>query len=259
MRYVIALLPVIFLSGAAFGDIRTESVEYSDGETVLKGCFAYDDSSDAERPAVLVIHEWWGLNDFARAKARELAEAGYLAFACDMYGRGETTDSPERAAQLAGALRAEPALLRKRAAAALAALKGHRLADSQRTAAIGFSFGGGAALELARSGADVDGVVSFHGDLDTGEGAEAGKVKAAVLVLHGGDDPHVSDADLKSFMDEMRAAGADWQVNIYGGAVHGFTSPAAGDDPSSGAAYDEEAARRAWDAMRAFLEDIFGG
>ena len=237
--------------------IRTEVVKYKAGETEFVGYLAYDDAVEGKRPGVLVVHEWYGLNDYAKRRANMLAQIGYVALAADLYGEGRVAASREEAGALATALRKDRPLMRARANAALEALRKQPLADPQRLAAMGYCFGGGVVLELARSGADVRGVVSFHGNLDTPNAADAKNIKAKVLVLHGADDPHVPASQVAAFMDEMRKAGVDWQVSFYGGAVHAFTNPASGNDPKAGAAYNAEADKRSWETMKLFFAEIF--
>jgi dienelactone hydrolase len=237
--------------------VVTKTVEYRQDGTVMQGFLAYDEALPGKRPGILVVHEWWGLNDFAKQKARELAGLGYVALAADMYGHGQITANPEEAAKLAGALRGNPELLRARARAALQALAAAPQADPKRLAAIGFCFGGTTVLELAYSGADLAGVVSFHGGLPRAQPEDLKRLKAAILVLHGADDPHVSMADISAFEQAMRQAGADWQMVFFGGAVHGFTNPANGTNKASGVAYDPRAARRSWRDMQDFFQEIF--
>ena len=237
--------------------VVTKTVEYRQNGTVMQGFLAYDDAFPAPRPGVLVVHEWWGLNDFAKAKAKELAGLGYVALAADMYGNARTTTNRDEAAQLAGALRGNPELLRARARAALKALAAQPRVDPKRLAAIGFCFGGTTVLELAYSGADLAGVASFHGGLPKARPDDLKRIKAAVLVLHGADDPHVSPADIAAFEQAMRQAGADWQMVFFGGAVHSFTNPAAGNNKAAGAAYAARAARRSWRCLQEFFREIW--
>ncbi len=237
--------------------LHTEYIGYRDGDAALEGYLAYDKSALGPGPGVLVAHEWWGLVDYAKKRAEQLAALGYIAFALDMYGKGITTDDPERAGKLAGKYKADRKLMRSRALAGLNALKGHAPVDPKRIAAIGYCFGGTAVLELARSGADIAGVVSFHGGLATPHPEDARSIKAKVLALHGADDPLAPAAEVAAFQEEMRRGGVDWQMILYGGAVHSFTSPAAGNDPSSGVAYDEKADRRSWEAMKLFFDELF--
>jgi dienelactone hydrolase len=237
--------------------IVTQTIEYRQDGTVMRGFLAYDDGLKGKRPGVLVVHEWWGLNDFARERAVKLAGLGYVALAADMYGGGATTSDRGEAGKLAGALLKNPDLLRVRVQAALKVLANNPLVDSKRLAAIGFCFGGTTVLELAYSGADLAGVVSFHGGLPRLQPDDLQRLKASILVLHGADDPHVPAADITSFEQGMRQAGADWQMVFFGGAVHSFTNPAAGHNPAAGAAYDARAARRAWRCMQEFFREIW--
>jgi dienelactone hydrolase len=235
----------------------TKTVDYQQDGTVMRGFLAYDDALTGLRPGVLVVHEWWGLNDFAREWAEKLAGQGYVALAADMYGKGRTTTDREEAARLAGALRGNPQLLRARAQAALRTMAADARVDPKRLAAIGFCFGGTTILELAYSGADLAGVVSFHGGLPKTDPDDLKRLKAAILVLHGADDPHVPVADIAAFEQAMRQAKADWQMVCFGGAVHGFTNPANGNNPASGVAYDARAARRSWQYLQDFFREIF--
>jgi dienelactone hydrolase len=237
--------------------MKKEFFEYRHGDTILEGYLAYDDRIKEKRPGVMVVHEWYGLNDYAKARAEQLANLGYIAFAVDIYGKGVRAKNREEAAKLAGMYRSDRGLMRARAAAGLEALRQQPQVDGSRIAAIGYCFGGGTALELARSGAQLSGVVSFHGNLDTPDPGDAKNIKAKVLALHGADDPLVTPAHVHAFQDEMRKASVDWQMVLYGGAVHSFTNPASGSDPSKGLAYNEKADSRSWAAMRLFFDEIF--
>lgn len=254
MRYSIFAFFVLF-AATSQAKVVTKRVDYRHGDTTMHGYLAYDDHSDAVRPGVLVIHEWWGLNDYAKERARQLAELGYVALAADMYGSGTIATTREEAGKLAGSLRGKPAL-RERARAALNTLVSSPLVDG-RVAAIGFCFGGTAALELAYSGAPLAGVVSFHGGLTTPKPEDAGKIKAKLLVLHGAADPRVTPAQVASWEKAMDQAHVDWQLIKYSGAVHAFTNPAAGSDSKRGVAYQEAAARRSWQHMQQFFRELF--
>jgi dienelactone hydrolase len=256
MKLILTFSLVFLLVGTAQAKLVTRAVEYKQNATVLKGYLAYDDAVKGKRPGVLVVHEFWGLNDFAKKRTEQLAQMGYVSFAADMYGQGRVTRDFEQASKWAGELRGTP-LIRERAQAALKVLAGQELVDLQRLAAIGFCFGGTTVLELAYSGADLAGVVSFHGGLPLPRPEDAGRLKAKILVLHGADDPHVPRKDVDQFWEAMRQAGADWQMIIYGGAVHSFTNPEAGGDKSKGAAYDAKAAARSWRHLEVFFEEIF--
>ncbi len=247
-----------FAAGGAHAMIKTETIEYTQGDAVLEGYLAYPvDAGSAKRPAVLVVHDWTGVGPYVKMRAETLAEMGYVAFAADIYGKGVRPTTPEECGKQAGIYRADRKLMRARANAGLEVLRGMDRVDTSKIAVIGYCFGGGSALELARSGAPLAGVVSFHGNLDTPNPADAKQIRGKVLVCHGGDDPYVPAEQVAAFMKEMREAGVDWQFIAYGGAVHSFSRPDSGNDPSKGAAYNESADRRSWTAMTDFFAEIF--
>jgi dienelactone hydrolase len=259
MKYFLFLL-VILVSLSSVNvqaALRTEVIEYKHGDVVLEGYLAYDDAVKGKRPGIIVVHEWWGLNPYARVRTEQLAKLGYIAFAIDMYGKGVRAKDPAEAGSLSGIYRGNRPLMRSRANAGLEVLRNHPLADVNRIAAIGYCFGGTVVLETARSGAELAGVVSFHGGLSTPNPSDAKNIKGKVLVLHGADDPAVPPDQVIAFQDELRKAGVDWQMVSYGGAVHSFTNPEAGNDPSRGAAYNEKADNRSWEAMKTFFGEIF--
>lgn len=257
MKTRIRLWTLLALVAAPAGAaVKTEELDYRQGSTVLHGYFAYDDSLPGKRPAVLVVHEWWGHGPYARRRAEQLAALGYLGFAGDMYGKGIYAKTHEEAGKLSGAVRSDRRLLRERALAGVEAMRRHRLADPDRLAAIGYCFGGTTVLELARAGAPLRGVASFHGALDTPNPERTREIRAKVLVLQGANDAWTLPG-VPAFEEEMRKAKADWQLVTYGGAVHSFTVREAGDDPSKGMAYNEAADRRSWEALRSFLKEIF--
>jgi dienelactone hydrolase len=236
--------------------IITNTISYMDGDTVLEAFFAFDDAITGRRPAVLISHMWDGRGEFVAEKAKKLAELGYLGFALDMYGKGILGTSPEQNMQLMQPFMKDRAMLRQRISAALSAIKLLPWTDDNKIAAIGFCFGGLCVLDLARTGADIKGVVSFHGLLDMAKNLPTQAVKAKVLVLHGQDDPMVSPQQVSTFQDEMTHAGADWQIHSYGHTMHAFTNPLA-DNPDAGAFYQADADRRSWSAMQNFLTEIF--
>jgi dienelactone hydrolase len=247
---------ILFIATGVQAKLVTQTVEYNQNGTVMRGYLAYDNALPGKRPGVLVVHEWWGLNDFAKQRAEKLAGLGYVALAADMYGNGHIAADRAEAAKLA-ALRENPPLLRARAQAALQALANDPRVDPNRLAAIGFCFGGTTVLELAYSGANLAGVVSFHGGLPKATPEDLKRIKAAILVLHGADDPHVSAADITAFEQAMRQAKTDWQMVFFGGAVHGYMNQANGDNPASGVAYNARAAQRSWQYMQDFFREIF--
>ena len=256
MVRLVVLVVVLGVGEVAVGEVVGRSVEYTVGGTTFEGYLAYEDGAKGKRPGVLVVHDWLGVDDWAKEQARGLAEMGYVAFAADMYGKGVRPANQKEAAAEAGKVKGDRKLMRARVNGALETLRKQEQVDPEKLAAIGFCFGGTTVLELARSGADVDAVVSFHGGLDTPSPAEAKGVKAYVLVLHGADDPHVPAKQVEGFVEEMKAAEARWQLNMYGNAVHSFTRPDAGNDPSKGAAYNEAVAKRAWGAMKLLFEEV---
>jgi dienelactone hydrolase len=256
---VFFILALVTLTGSVEARIVTKTVEYRQGNTVLEGYLAYDDARTEKRPGVLVVHEWTGLGDYVRKRVVQLAHMGYVAFGADIYGKGVRPKAPQEAGREAGRYRSDRQLLRARARAGLEELLRQPQVDPGRVAAIGYCFGGTTVLELARSGADLGGVVSFHGGLDTPNPTDGRNIKARVLVLHGADDPHVPPQQVTAFQDEMRNGAVDWRMVIYGGAVHSFTNPESGNDPSKGAAYNEKADHRSWEAMKSFFAEIFDG
>ena len=206
---------------------------------------------------MLVVHQWTGLGDYEKKRAGMLAQLGYNVFAVDIYGQGVRPTDPKDAGVTAGKYKNDRALLRAQVQAGLEVLVKHELTDPRRIAAIGYCFGGTTVLELARAGAPLKGVVSFHGNLDTPT-PDQDQIKAAILVCTGADDPAVPPAAGQAFVDEMRKAKADYQVISYGGAVHSFTNPASGNDPTKGVAYNEKADKRSWEAMRVFFGEVLG-
>jgi dienelactone hydrolase len=254
MRTVLAL-GIVAIAATAQARVVTQSIPYKDGATELIGYLAYDDAR-ASGPGVLIVHQWMGLTDHEKGRARQLADLGYVAFCADIYGQGKNAKDMQEAAALAGRFKGDRALFRARLNAALAALRASPTVDARHCAAIGYCFGGTGVLELARSGADVAGVVSFHGGLDSPNPADGKNIKSKVLVLHGADDPYTPKADIAAMEKELKDAGVDYQLVFYSGAVHAFTQPLAGDDPSKGAAYDERADKRSWRAMLDFFHEI---
>lgn len=250
------LLLSLLAAASASAALVEKTVEYEHDGVTLEGFHVYDDAVEGKRPAVLVIHQWTGLTDYEKHRSRMLAEMGYNVLAADIYGAGVRPQPPE-SGNVAGIYKNDRALLQRRARAALEALRSDERTDPKRIGAIGYCFGGMAALELARSGADLTCVVSFHGSLDTPSPAAAGAIKAKVLVLHGANDPHVPIEQVNAFENEMRHAGVDWELIKYGGAVHAFTQPSAGNDPSKGAAYHAAADQRSWQAMQNFFNEVF--
>ena len=254
-QMLLTLCLLLTFASGAMAKVITKTVEYKQGDTVLQGFLSYDDAAKGKRAAVLIVHDWMGCTDHQKEQAEKLAALGYVALAADVYGKGVRPANAQEASAEAGKYYKDRGLLRSRVRAGLDFLAAQPQADDARLAVTGYCFGGAGALELARSGAPVKAVVTFHGSLANPTPEDAKNIKAKVLVLHGADDPYVKQEEVKAFMDEMRAAGVDWQLVQYSGAVHSFTDPRAGSDNSKGAAYNAAADRRSWQAMRDFFEE----
>ncbi len=243
-------------AGALHAAIQFKTMEYRQGDATLEGVLVWDDAVAGPRPGVLVVHQWLGLTDYEKHRATMLAQLGCVAFCADIYGKGVRPKTVAEAGAEAGKYKANRALMRARANAGLEQLKKSELVDPKRVAAIGYCFGGTTVLELARSGADLNGIVSFHGGLDSPAPADGKNIKCPVLVCHGADDPFEKPEDLAAFESEMRDAKVDWRLIKYGGAVHSFTQP----DPgfvNPGARYNEKADKRSWADMKLFFAEIF--
>ncbi len=256
-NYMLTLVLLLVLLSPLGAAILEKEVEYKIDGIVHQGFVFFDDTNTKLRSGILIVHEWKGIGDHVMQSGRELAKLGYIAFAADIYGKGVRPSSNQEAAKVAGSYKKDRQLLRSKVLAGLEQLKKQPLVDSSKIGAIGYCFGGTTVLELARSGYKLDGVVSFHGGLDSSNAEEAKNIKCKVLVLHGADDPHVSEKERLDFISEMRATKVDWQLVQYGNAVHSFTNKGAGTDNSRGAAYNEKAASRSWEAMKAFFNEIF--
>lgn len=254
--WIILLLMYFSVLSQAHAELKTQVIEYKQGDAILEGYLSYDTSFTGKRPGVLVVHEWKGLNDYAKTRADMLAELGYIAFAADIYGKGIRPQTFDQAGAEAGKYKGNRSLLRQRVQAGLEQLKAQSNVDVTKLAAIGYCFGGTTVLELARSGADVKGVLSFHGGLSSPTPVDAKNIKARVLVLHGADDPFVPSEEVAGFEKEMADAKVKYQLIKYPGAVHGFTNPANIGEPK-GALYNKEADQKSWEEMQKFFKQIF--
>lgn len=243
---------------SAKAEIITKTIEYKQGDTTLEGYLAYDGAATGARPGILIVHQWKGLGPYEKMRAEMLAKMGYVAFAADIYGKGVRPSSMQEAGAQAGKYKNDRPLLRSRVTAGLETLRQQKGVDTKKIAAIGYCFGGTTVLELARSGADISGVVSFHGGLSTPTPDDAKNIKAKILACHGADDPNVPPAEVAAFEQEMRDAKIDWELVAYGNAVHSFTDKSAGNDNSKGAAYNEKADKRSWEAMKNLFNEVFG-
>ena len=262
MKQALVIFGLIFvfpmISVAA--ELVTQDIVYESQGVPLQGYLAYDASNKSKRPAVLVVHEWWGHNAYARKRAEMLAQLGYVAFALDMYGNGKVTDHPDDAKKFMQQAISDQESLQKRFKAALDLVKQNEFVDSDNIAAIGYCFGGGVVLNMARSGADLKSVVSFHGSLATKTPVQQGQVKAKVVVFHGGNDAFIPAEQVEAFEQEMTAANVDYDLIVYDGADHSFTNPAAdqiGERHSMPVGYDEEADLDSWQKMQGYFAQIF--
>ncbi|MGD8390810.1 MAG: dienelactone hydrolase family protein [Desulfobacterales bacterium] len=256
MKKLFIAIYILLIATAVNAEVVSQNVEYKHEDIVLEGYLAYDDTAKGKRPGVLVVHEWWGLNDYVRMRVDKLAKLGYVAFALDMYGKGIWTDQASKAQELSGHLRGKP-IMRQRARAGLEILRKNERVDPTKIAAIGYCFGGTTVLELAYSGADIAGVVSFHGGLTTPKAEDMSRIKAKILVLHGANDAFIPPEKIAAFQEGVGKAGADWQMIYYGGAVHSFTNPAADKKNINGLAYSPSADDRSWKHMQLFFDEIF--
>lgn len=252
-RHVLSLVLVALAGGLSAG----QPMAYRDGDGKLAGYLARPGRLKGRVPGVLVLHQWMGLTDHERRVADDLANLGYVALAADIYGEGVHPANMQEAGAQAGRYKGDRALYQRRIRAGLDALAAQEGVDPDRLAVIGYCFGGTGALEAARAGMPVKGVISFHGGLDSPVGRAVQPIQARVLVCHGADDPFGTAKDVEAFQDEMRKSKADYTFIAYGGAVHAFTQKEAGNDPGKGSAYQEAAARRSWQHMKDFLQEIF--
>jgi dienelactone hydrolase len=258
MRTAIFLaLLVIGVASSVEAKVIGTTVPYRHNGVELAGYLAYDDSIKGKRPGVLIVHEWWGLNDYVRRRADQLAALGYVAFAVDMYGKGKVAGGPEEASALAQAVRSDIGLWRQRAMAGLDVLRKDPRTDATRIAAIGYCFGGATVQQLAYAGAPVQRIVSFHGGFIILSPEEAKAVKAKILICHGGADPFSTPQAMQDYIAAMDKAGLDWQMIIFGGAKHAFTNPQADKAGIEGVGYSKSADDRSWKYMKDFFGEIF--
>ncbi len=256
--YVLTLCLLMAIASAN-ADVQIKTVEYNDGDVVLQGYFAWDDAIEGRRPGVVVAHEWWGLNDYARTRAEMLAKLGYVALAIDMYGKGKVTEHANEASAWMKQINANTEHWQLRARLGLDVLRKHEFVDPTRLAAIGYCFGGSTVMQLAYSGATLKGVVSFHGSLPVATKQQARNVKASVLIAHGNADTFVPSERIAQFTAAMDEAHVDWQMVNYGGARHSFTNPNADRYGIKGVSYNKQADRRSWRHMQQFFDEIFSG
>lgn len=256
---LLLIILAIFFPRASVAAIVTEEVTYKVGELNMNGLLAYNTEAEGERPGVLVVHEWWGMNEYAQNRAKELAKLGYVALAIDMYGDGKTAGHPKDAGAFSKAVMKDIENARARFEAGLALLKARPRVDADKVAAIGYCFGGGIVLNMARMGVELDGVVSFHGMLKPAVQAKPGEVKASVMVAHGAEDSFVPAEDVEAFKKEMTDAGVDLTFHTYEGAKHSFTNPEADEAAKKfeiPVAYDKAADEKSWQDMQQFFARV---
>ncbi|HEV3085109.1 MAG TPA: dienelactone hydrolase family protein [Gemmataceae bacterium] len=256
-RTVVVVMGWLVLVGSASADLQTKKIAYKHGDLECQGYLAWDDAVQGPRPGVLVVHEWWGLNNYARGRAEQLAKLGYVAFAADMYGEGKVTEHPKEAGAMAAKVRANVQDWRKRAATALDVLMAQPQCDKTRLAAIGYCFGGSTALELAYAGADLKAVVTFHAALPAPKAEEAKQIKATLLVCHGADDKFIPEQAIKSFRDALDKAGVKYEFVSYPDTVHSFTVPGADKHNIPGMKYNKSADEDSWKRLVALLAEKF--
>ena len=260
MKSMLCFIGLMFAATIAQAAVQGKVVSYKANGTTLKGYIAYDDAVKGKRPGILVIHEWWGLNDYARKRARMFAEQGYTALALDMYGNGKQAHHPDDAQKFSSEVSKNAKLAKARFDAALGLLKKEKTVDANNIAAVGYCFGGSVVLNMARMGEDLKGVASFHGGLGTASPAQPGMVKARIISFSGDADPSIGPDKVAAFRKEMDAAGADYRVVTYPGAKHAFTNPDAdvmGKKFNLPIAYDAAADKDSWEQATAFLREVF--
>lgn len=256
-RFILIALILAGSASTAQAEVITKTISYQHDGVNLEGFLAYDDSVKGKRPALLVVHEWWGLNDYVRSRAEQLARMGYVAFALDMYGKGKVTRHPSQAGEWMKQIRSNVYQWQQRALAGLEVLKNDPRTDPDRIAAIGYCFGGATVQQLAYSGANIKGVVSFHGSLLLPMSDQIQKVKAKILICHGAADPFTKTAEIGQYISAMERAGLDYKMIIYAGAKHGFTNPGADKFGMDAVKYSKSADLRSWVDMKVFFAEIF--
>jgi len=262
MKHLLALLAIFGFYGSSLGALQTKSIEYKDGETVLEGFLAWDDAIATEKspgPAVLVIPEWWGNNEYSRGRAKQLAELGYVAFAIDMYGKGKVTTDPKQAGEWSGQIMKDVPARRARATAGLKVLQDQKFVDKSRSGVIGYCMGGTLAVDLARTGADLKAAVAFHASTFSASKPEENKqIKGTLLICHGSEDGFVPAGEIEKFQAQMKEAGTDFVLVSYSGAVHSFTNAGVDKMGVPGAKYNENADRRSWAEMQEIFREKLG-
>ena len=257
---ILPILFSLFLSSTAYAEIISKEIDYKQGDTIMKGMLAYDDAIKGKRPGVLIVHEWWGHNKHARDKAVMLAKEGYVAFAVDMYGNRKNAEHPDDAGKFSSAVAGNMPLAKARFIAAMDTLKAQPYVESEQLAAMGYCFGGGVVLNMARMGVELKGVSSFHGSIATKNPAKKGDIKTRIRVFNGADDPFVKAEQITALKQEMENAGVDFEFVNYAGAKHSFTNPdadATGKKFNLPLEYNAAADKDSWQKNLEFYKEIF--
>jgi len=257
IKLLMLTLGSLLLSATVQAKVITEAITYTEAGEEYTGYVSYDDGIKGKRPGVMVVHEWWGLDDYAKRRTEMLARLGYVAFAVDMYGTGKVTDSADQAKEWMTEATTDVEWWRERAMAGIRYLKNHKLVDANKLAAIGYCFGGGTVIQLAYSGLDINGIVSFHGSLPVADESAFGKIKTRMLIAHGNADPFIPREIVTKFQDTLDKAGADWNMITYGNVLHSFTNPKSDTRGMAALKYDKQADEHSWQAMQHFFEQIF--
>ena len=257
LQWLVTAIIGSLMMASATAEVHSKQVRYQHKGVELEGYLAWDDRFDGKRPGVLVVHEWWGLNDYARSRVRQLAEQGYVAFALDMYGAGKVTGHPDQASTWMKEIQTNTAQWVSRADAGLSVLRQQETVDPQRLAAIGYCFGGATVMQMAYAGLDIDVVGSFHGSLPVADDKALQSIKARILIAHSNADPFVPTAQVQAFREALEKSGASWTMMEFGGVKHSFTNPSAADYELDALAYDAQADRQSWQMLLWMLEDTF--
>ena len=256
-KYIIVLM-ILLLSNSVYAKLHKETIEYKDGDVSLKGYLFWEDSFEGKRPGVMVVHEWWGLNDYAKLRAEMLAEMGYVAFAADMYGDARVTRHADDAKGWMQQITSNIEAWQRRALIGLELLKQHPNVDGNKLAAIGYCFGGATVLQMAYAGAPLLGVASFHGSLPSATAEQAAKIQSRILIAHGDSDGFVPAERITDFKKALSQANVTWEMTSYGGAKHSFTNPYSDGYGIDGLEYHETADRSSWLRLLRFFEELFG-
>jgi len=256
-QLAVTLLATLLISGTAWAELQTRDIEYEHDGTTLTGYLVWDDTVEGKSPGILVAHEWWGLNDYVKRRTRDLAKLGYVAFALDMYGSGKSTEHGDEAGAWMGQITENIDSWQERAMRGLEILREQPQVDADRIGAVGYCFGGATVMQMAYAGAELSGVVSFHGSLPIPDEEQIGSIRAPILAANGAADEFVPPKRIQAFQDALRGTGTDWHMVIYGGARHGFTNPDAAQYGVDNIEYNEQAAQRSRAHMERFFEEVF--